>query len=532
MVENNKQKYKVLITTSGIGSRLGELTKYTNKSLVRIGKKPTLSYIIESYPEEIPIIITVGYFGNHVKDFVTLVYPERNIEFVEVDNYDNKGSSLGYSMLQAKDKLQCPFIYHAGDTITYDKAPEPDYNWIAGFSSDDSSHYATLNVAGNKVISINDKGAQDFDYIHIGIIGINNYSGFWDTLYEVYNENKNDSALNDVSVINRMIKERNESFEFVKFDTWLDIGNTNSLRHARKNIKDNDGVSVLDKNNESIFIFDNFVVKFFYDKKNIEERVARAKSLIGLIPEIEEIKENFYRYKYADGEIYSRTVRPSNFLNFLDWIECNLWKDVNHITKEEFKNNCHDFYYNKTIKRIDQMIEQEQIKDKVDIINGEKIPTIKDLLSMIDFDYLSDSEQSQFHGDFILDNIIDNDGQYSLIDWRQNFGGHLYSGDKYYDLAKLNHNLTVNHDIIKDNLFTIDIMPNSKIYCDIMRRENLVSCQKVYHEFLIDRGYDMKKINILTAIIWLNMSPLHHHPFNLFLYYFGKLNLWRSLQKK
>ena len=38
--------YKVLITASGLGSRLGNLTKFTNKGLVRIGKKPALSYII------------------------------------------------------------------------------------------------------------------------------------------------------------------------------------------------------------------------------------------------------------------------------------------------------------------------------------------------------------------------------------------------------------------------------------------------------------------------------------------------------
>ena len=43
-------EYKVLITTSGIGSRLGNLTEYTNKGLVRVGKKPSISYIIESYP--------------------------------------------------------------------------------------------------------------------------------------------------------------------------------------------------------------------------------------------------------------------------------------------------------------------------------------------------------------------------------------------------------------------------------------------------------------------------------------------------
>ena len=44
------EEYKVLITTSGIGSRLGNLTNFTNKSLVRIGEKPAISHVIEHYP--------------------------------------------------------------------------------------------------------------------------------------------------------------------------------------------------------------------------------------------------------------------------------------------------------------------------------------------------------------------------------------------------------------------------------------------------------------------------------------------------
>jgi NDP-sugar pyrophosphorylase family protein len=40
-------EYKVLITTSGLGSRLGSLTNYTNKSLIRVADKPAISYIID-----------------------------------------------------------------------------------------------------------------------------------------------------------------------------------------------------------------------------------------------------------------------------------------------------------------------------------------------------------------------------------------------------------------------------------------------------------------------------------------------------
>ena len=45
------EEYKVLLTTSGLGSRLGNLTKFTNKSLVRIGDKPTISHKINDLPE-------------------------------------------------------------------------------------------------------------------------------------------------------------------------------------------------------------------------------------------------------------------------------------------------------------------------------------------------------------------------------------------------------------------------------------------------------------------------------------------------
>ena len=74
MVDN---KFKVLITTSGIGSRLGELTDYTNKSLVRIGDKPAISLIIEKYPEDTEFVITLGHYGDYVKEFLRMVYPNR-----------------------------------------------------------------------------------------------------------------------------------------------------------------------------------------------------------------------------------------------------------------------------------------------------------------------------------------------------------------------------------------------------------------------------------------------------------------------
>ena len=123
---------KVLITTSGIGSRLKFLTKKTNKALINIAGKPAIKYILEKYPVDTEFVITLGHLGQQVKKFLLKNYPQSKFNFVKVDNYDKPGSSLGYSMLCAKSKLQCSFIFHCCVTLTDDEIPTvTNYNWLA-----------------------------------------------------------------------------------------------------------------------------------------------------------------------------------------------------------------------------------------------------------------------------------------------------------------------------------------------------------------------------------------------------------------
>ena len=45
------------------------------------------------------------------------------------------------------------------------------------------------------------------------------------------------------------------------------------------------------------------------------------------------------------------------------------------------------------------------------------------------------------------------DQPFTLLDWRQDFGGNMEYGDIYYDLAKLNHGFIISHKIIDEKLF-------------------------------------------------------------------------------
>ena len=161
---------KVIVTTSGLGSRLGGITDNYNKSLVRVGDKPAISRIIDYYPQDTDFVITLGHFGDYVQQFIEIAYPDRNFEFVWIDDFSGPDSSLGYSLLKTKRFLQEPFVFHACDTILKndDELLDVDCNWIAGAIKDNASQYRTIRANGDEVEIINRKGEINFDYVYVG----------------------------------------------------------------------------------------------------------------------------------------------------------------------------------------------------------------------------------------------------------------------------------------------------------------------------------------------------------------------------
>ena len=74
------------------------------------------------------------------------------------------------------------------------------------------------------------------------------------------------------------------TFNFHKINNWLDIGNVTELNKTRKYF--GSSIEVLDKLNESIYFFDNFVIKFFSDPIINKNRVNRALKLYPLVPQM------------------------------------------------------------------------------------------------------------------------------------------------------------------------------------------------------------------------------------------------------
>lgn len=512
----------ILITTSGIGSRLGNLTKFLNKSLIRVGNKFSICYIIDKYDiKNTQFVITLGYLGHLVKEFLNIAYKNNNFIFIEVDNYDREGSSLVYSLLQAKNALQCPFTFYCCDSITLDNININNikHNILYVAESDDGSSYASINIDKNKVLNINPKGENRFDYVYTGISYIYDYSEYWKNLEALYLEQSNNKELSDIHVISLLLNKEN-IFEYKILSKWYDIGNTKCFNIAINNIKCN--YDVLYKDTESICFLDDKVIKFMHDKNNINNRVIRGKTLYPNAAKILDYSEHFFSMEYVEGIVFSKNYIYGNIYKLLNWAYDNLW--INKIVDSKYIDICNKFYYEKTKDRIKQLNHYDYAN-----INGINILSINELLNKVDWNFLYTDTFYQFHGDFILDNIICNtDGLYKLIDWRQDFGGEISHGDMYYDLAKLRHNIIFNHANISNNLYKIEI-ENDSILVDLKCNYFLIQQLEDYDRFIIEKGLNLKKIKILTALIWLNMSPLHEYNVSKLLFYFGKYNLALAL---
>ena len=134
-----------------------------------------------------------------------------------------------------------------------------------------------------------------------------------------------------------------------------------------------------------------------------------------------------------------------------------------------------------------------------------------------------------YHGDFHFENIILHESGFTLLDWRQDFGDSDEHGDIYYDLGKLLHGLIINHQIIRDSLFTVEVR-GSRVVFDFNRRNTLVECESILQEFVQENGYSWRKVKLVAALIFLNIAALHHYPYSHLLYYLGKSMFARNLE--
>jgi thiamine kinase-like enzyme len=159
------------------------------------------------------------------------------------------------------------------------------------------------------------------------------------------------------------------------------------------------------------------------------------------------------------------------------------------------------------------------------------MPKLSQIMAQTPWDVLYEGVPVLFHGDPQPENVlVTRDKSFFLIDWREDFGGVKEYGDLYYDLAKIYHALIISQEIIRKNEFVVSVDKQNVSY-DFYVKHNLTDFLQELEKFIETHRYDLFKVKLLTALIYLNICPLHHHPYSLLLYFLGKDMLYNLVKE-
>ncbi len=518
--------FKVCILAAGTGTR-NLTSKHSHKSLLNLGGRAAISLIMDAFPYKTEFVIALGHNSKYVKDYLEVAEDKRNIQYVNVCNYDKKGSGPGLSLLSCKKYLQTPFIFTSCDTIIKEKIKNFKNDWIGVSEVNDPLDYLSVTHNNSYVQKLYDKKTkssfnknQKTFSAFIGIAGIYHYKIFWESL----SGNKN-LIRNERQVSNGLEGLLGKKL-YLKKLTWIDIGNEEKYINSLNQFP----IKVLPKLEESIFFEKNKVIKFFRDKNKTTLRFKRGQILHKVIPKKLGQKNNFLFYEFEKGKLLSEILNEKRFEEFLNFSLNSIWENVslNKNQKKSFILECDNFYKEKTFERVNNFFRLTKTKDRKVLINGEKVDSVISALSQIEWNKFSElAKPVIFHGDPQPENILVKNSNFIFLDWRETFGRKLQFGDIYYDLAKIYHALIVSGKVIRKNEY--ETKGSDIITINFFLRENLIRFLKVFENFVHENNFDLKHIRILSSLIYLNIAPLHHDPYNKFVFNFGRYLLNKSL---
>lgn len=513
---------KVCILTAGRGTRTGDYSKIINKALLPVNRKAVISHSIEKFPKDAEFVIALGFLRDQVRNYLEIAHPDRKFTFVNVENFDGPGSGPGLSLQYCSRHLQAPFYFLSCDTLWEERVdPKLADDWfgVADVSASESDQYCNFEIHDGHVTGIHDKervaGPQFKAFV--GLCHIRNYKEFWEGISE-------DRTIHGESQVSKGIKAVLKSHRpLAGAVTWSDVGTLEKYQEVTSRYESYD----FSKTNEFLYMVNGKVIKMFADSSVTEKRVRKARLGPEVFPAIADHRGQFYSYYLQPGKTLYEEIDATKFSELLSFLDRKLWRSKD-VSEAYMRTICRGFYYHKTMERLTLYQKKYDLQDVPTVVNGVKIGTTASLLENVPWEALFEGKPAFMHGDLQFDNIIFHcgTGKFTLLDWRQDFAGQVEFGDLYYDLAKLCGGILLNYVGIKANQFSYS-EDGGEIRLELPETDTSYITQ--LQEFVASKGLDMRKVRILVGLIYLNMSPLHHFPFDKMLYSLSRLTLSKEL---
>ncbi len=243
-------QYRALVLAASRGKEMGELTLDKPKTMLRIGGKPLLARIIDSY--RAAGIKQIGVVRGYKKDQVNLV----DIVAIDNDEYDSTGelTSLEKGLIHYKDSASMPMIVSYGDVLfrkyivellkesKADFAIAVDVNWHESRNKNRDADYITADVAYSRYSQADSISLQyiasDVDEvaIHGEWIGMLKLSSVGvsalETILAELRQQANYNNLQMPDLLNALVQRNHQVAVIYTTGNWLDIDSVEDAVYA------------------------------------------------------------------------------------------------------------------------------------------------------------------------------------------------------------------------------------------------------------------------------------------------------------
>ena len=232
-----------VVLAGGKGTRLGELTKVTNKHLLPVGPIPMvyhpLKKIVGAGIKDVLLVSGTEHMG----DFVELLGSGKDhkcsLTYRVQDEAGGIAQALGLAELFCGGQRSLVIL---GDNIFYSSVrpivaeadKHPDWAWVGLKQVHDPGRYGVAELQGNRVIGIEEKPKKPkSDY---AVIGIYIYpSDVFEVIKTLRPSGRGELEITDVN--NHYLRQGRLGYSILE-GYWTDAGTLDSLAHANQLVRE------------------------------------------------------------------------------------------------------------------------------------------------------------------------------------------------------------------------------------------------------------------------------------------------------
>ena len=435
---------------------------------------------------------------------------------------------LGHTIYFALKDVVDTVIINFADTIVLDNVAEIKED--AFFCQEDymSDTWTYFDETDGRIVRIYDKEPVKEEVrkkLFVGVFQFTDAACFRKCLESAF---KQDSL--QISTFYYALQEYSKihPMRSVLTNNWFDIGHEDKYYNSKLEVRAREFNHItIDKNRG--------ILKKTSDDK--DKFIGEIKWYLKLPADVEYVRPRIFDYStsyvnpYVSMEYYAYHTVHELFLygdlTLQQWIDifnrirfvCDDFKRYT-VQDTNIRQALEEMYLTKTLQRFEKMKKDERFLTFFEspiTVNGKKYQPLEKIIVALETaipEMLYDVDTFNIiHGDLCFANImVDSNFSFiKVIDPRGKFGTYDIYGDFRYELAKLFHSVDGKYDFIIKELFDLDYnIETSCINYRIQDRKREFNLYKVFLDtFAAEIGNDLRKVELIEALLFLSMIPLH-----------------------